>query len=492
MAHVLAKDLREAVLQAAITGGLSSKKQEDTKVDDLLKEIEIEKKHLMEKGLLPKEKKLKPINDDDIVLEIPKHWKMVRTQDISTYITDYVANGSFATLKQNTTTYQYEEYAIFVRTVDLTSNFKGKLSYIDEKSYNWLSKSKLYGGELILPNIGGSIGKTFIMPKLNKPMSLAPNSIMLKFHYDVLNVFFSYIIQSPYGQNLLISTKGGTATPKFSKTDLRNMVIPITSIEEIIRIVAKVDEIMAKIDEYEKLENQLVKLKEQFPQDMKDSLLRSAFEGRMTTQNKEESVDTCIKSLIKNSKKFSLISQDEFNIPHNWTCFKFSDIFDIRNGFTPLRSNPDFWNNKDVPWFTIEDIRSQGRFITRTEQYISKKALSNNTKRILPKDTVLLCCTASVGEFAYSRIELTTNQQFNGLVVRDYVKSYINPLYVYYFVQTLKDKLIDNSGKTTFNFLSVTKLGKILIPIPPIEEQQRIVDKLDEVLPLVDKLTELN
>src|SRR5699024_795799 len=130
---------------------------------------------------------------------------------------DYVANGSFATLKKNTKTFKTKNYALFVRTMDLTSNFKGECSYIDKSSYDFLRKSKLYGGELILPNIGGSIGKAFLMPDLNMPMSLAPNSIMIKFLHPIMNKFFSFIIQSPYGATFLRNTKGGTATPKFSK-----------------------------------------------------------------------------------------------------------------------------------------------------------------------------------------------------------------------------------------------------------------------------------
>lgn len=177
-----------------------------------------------------------------------------------------------------------------------------------------------------------------------------------------------------------------------------------------------------------------------------------------------------------------------YDIPDNWKFLTIATICNIINGFTPLRTNEEFWNSPDVPWFTVEDIHKQGRFISHTQQHISYKALSKDSKRILPKNTVLLCCTASIGEYAYTNIELTTNQQFNGLIIKEELKNFISPLYLFTYVKTLKQKLIDNANSTTFKFLSVKKLGEFIIPIPPIEEQQRIVETLDRLLPLCEAL----
>ena len=96
-----------------------------------------------------------------------------------------------------------------------------------------------------------------------------------------------------------------------------------------------------------------------------------------------------------------------------------SSLVDIKNGFTPKRTEEKFWKNGTIPWFTVEDIHKQGRIIKETNQHITNEALGKSTSRILPKNTVLLCCTASVGEYAFSKIELTTNQQWNGLVIKE-------------------------------------------------------------------------
>jgi type I restriction enzyme, S subunit len=166
-----------------------------------------------------------------------------------------------------------------------------------------------------------------------------------------------------------------------------------------------------------------------------------------------------------------------------WEVKKLGDVCNLLNGSTPLKSNKLFWDNGSTPWFTIEDIRNQGRTINYTKQSVTEAAMSK--LKLLPKDTVLLCCTASVGEYAITNIDLTTNQQFNGLVIKD--KNALLPMYLYYFASTLKDKLMNISGKTTIDFVSLTKLSNIEIYYPEsIQEQQQIVEVLDKAFADID------
>lgn len=167
----------------------------------------------------------------------------------------------------------------------------------------------------------------------------------------------------------------------------------------------------------------------------------------------------------------------------NWERKSLGEVCEIVNGSTPLRTNKDFWENGEFPWFTIDDIREQGRIITNTKQKVTKAALLK--LRVLPIDTVLLCCTASVGEYAITKIELTTNQQFNGLVVKDRKK--LDPEFLMHYCSTLKDKLLGLSGKTTIDFIAISKLKPLEIPVPPLPEQQRIVSILDECFAAIEK-----
>ena len=242
-----AEILKNKLITMGIQGKLTKQLDSDGAAEELFEQIQNEKQKLIKEKKIPKEQKLPSISKEEISFNIPCNWKWVRVQDIATYITDYVANGSFATLKAHTKTYKEPNYALFVRTMDLSCNFSETCSYIDKESYDFLSKSQLFGGELILPNIGASIGKAFIMPNLNMPMSLAPNSILLKFTDTSMNKYFSYIVKSSFGQNLLTKSQGGSATAKFSKTDLRKLVVPLPPLAEQKRIADTLDEVLRVI-----------------------------------------------------------------------------------------------------------------------------------------------------------------------------------------------------------------------------------------------------
>lgn len=163
------------------------------------------------------------------------------------------------------------------------------------------------------------------------------------------------------------------------------------------------------------------------------------------------------------------------------------EIFHVYNGSTPSKSNPSFWNSDDVNWFTIEDIRLQGRVINKTKQFISQEGFASCSLKLLPKQTILICCTASVGEYAITNVELCTNQQFNGLVIKEMFDDLVLPKYIFHYCATLKKELLSLSGKTTIDFVSMKKLKSIKIPIPPLEEQQKIVEKLDKAFELIDR-----
>jgi type I restriction enzyme M protein len=165
---------------------------------------------------------------------------------------------------------------------------------------------------------------------------------------------------------------------------------------------------------------------------------------------------------------------------------KLDDVCEIYNGSTPSRKDSSFWKNGTIPWFTIDDIREQGREIFFTKQSITYKALSKTSVKLLPKNTVLLCCTASVGEYAYTNIELTTNQQFNGLVVNKKNKDRLYSKFLFVISVYFKEELIRLSGKTSFNFVSVGLLKEIKIPLPPLEIQKAIVAEIENYQKIID------
>lgn len=163
---------------------------------------------------------------------IPEGWKVGKIVDIDCLITDYVSNGSFASLKQNVHLYETKEYAQFIRNTDLKANTFSV--YVDKHSYDFLSKSTLYGDEIIISNVG-DVGSVHLCPKLDIPMTLGNNIIMLRPNEKEYNYFLYLWFKYFSGQGLIQGIKGGSAQPKFNKTDFKNLPLLIPSFEIIER-----------------------------------------------------------------------------------------------------------------------------------------------------------------------------------------------------------------------------------------------------------------
>lgn len=215
--------------------------------------------------------------------KVPGNWCWTQLGTYIDFATDYVANGSFASLKQNVAYYKEENYAILVKTQDFSNSFTEDLTYTDKRGYDFLKKSVLYGGELILSNIG-SIGKVFRVPHLNKPMTLAPNSIMIKCYRETDYDLLYYYFLSPFGTEQLYSITTGTAVKKFNKTDLKAICLPLPPLSEQQRIVDRIESLFAKLDEAkQKAQDALDSFETR-----KAAILHRAFTGELTAQWRKE------------------------------------------------------------------------------------------------------------------------------------------------------------------------------------------------------------
>jgi type I restriction enzyme S subunit len=161
---------------------------------------------------------------------IPKGWEVKSTSDIC-QVTDYVANGSFASLKENVTYVDKESgYAVLVRLTDYNRDFEDEYVWVDKQGYDFLKKSKLFGGEIIISNVGANAGTVFRVPELGEKMTLGPNSIMLVPN-EFSHYLYSYFV-SRDGREKLNGIRSGSAQPKFNKTAFRSikMVMPSKNI----------------------------------------------------------------------------------------------------------------------------------------------------------------------------------------------------------------------------------------------------------------------
>ena len=491
------QELKASILQMAIQGKLVEQRPDEGTGEELYGQIQSEKQALIKAGKIKKEKPLPEIVEDEIPFDIPENWKWYRLGELFN-----IVNG-FTPLKSNPEFWEDGDIPWFtIEDVHRQGRFISSTEkFITRKA---LSKNteRIVPADTVLLCCTASVGE-YAYTKISLTTNQQFNAFVLKEHYKNA-VYPLYVFE--YAKTLkgsLIDRAGKTTFNFVSVGKLSNMLIPLPPFAEQKRIVAKIEELLPLIDRYEQAWSRLEDFNKRFPVDMQKSILQMAIQGKLVPQLPEEGTgeelfqqiqaekQRSIKAgTIKKEKPLPEITEDgvPFDIPENWKWYRLGELFNIVNGFTPLKSNPEFWEDGDIPWFTIEDVHRQGRFISSTEKFITRKALSKNTERIVPADTVLLCCTASVGEYAYTKISLTTNQQFNAFVLKEHYKNAVYPLYVFEYAKTLKGSLIDRAGKTTFNFVSVGKLSNMLIPLPPFAEQKRIVAKLEEILPLCERL----
>ncbi|MDS0526074.1 restriction endonuclease subunit S [Clostridium sp. SHJSY1] len=486
-----AQDLKNSILQLAIQGKLVEQRQEEGTAKELIEEIKAEKERLIKEKKIKKEKTLAEITEDEVPFEIPGSWEWVRFNDAVLYSTDYVANGSFASLRNNVKTYKEKNYALLVKTQDFSNGFSYDLTYVDETSYDFLKKSRLFGGELMLSNIGASIGKAFIIPILDIPMTLAPNSIMVKCLDNIMTNFIRYIILSFYGQKLLNEFTSGTAMPKFSKTQLRNCILPIPPYEEQKRIVGKIEELIPYIEKYGKAYSKLEIFNKKFPEDMQKSILQYAIQGKLVEQREEdgtaeelykqiqEEKEKLIKEKkIKKEKPLTEITEDEvaFEIPGSWKWVRFGDVINLLSGqdFQPDQYNDQY---KGIPYITgASSLSDEGVIVSRWTE--TPRCLANSG------DILLVCKGSGYGKTVTCDIE---EAHIARQIMAIKYFEFMNMSYIKWFLKA-NVSLIKEKGQGVIPGIDRKSVQNMLFPLPPLAEQKRIVAKIEEMLPYCQQL----
>ena len=385
--------------------------------------------------------------------KVPDNWCWTRLGNYINYATDYVANGSFASLKANVNIYKEDNYALMVKTQDFANNFTKSLTYTDKQGYDFLSKSKLFGGELILSNIG-SIGKVFKVPHLNKPMTLASNSIMIKCYNELDYTFLYYFFLSSIGYELLLSITTGTAVLKFNKTDLKTLPLPIPPLAEQQRIVERIETLFAKLDEAkEKLQNTLDTFETR-----KAAILHKAFTGELTA----------------NWRKQHGLTMD------SWEEKMLEDISVIISGYA--FSSKDFSQQNTIPCIKITNV-GVGKYINDNYEYLPETFLNEYSKFIVDFGDILISLTRS---FINEGLKVCTYTEKQRCLLNQRVAVIRNPnsKFIYYYLRT--DKVLqyvkDKSKTTNQPNLSIKDLCKLNIFVPTLDEQNEIVRIIDNLL----------
>ena len=404
-------------------------------------------------------------------------------EPIASLITDYVANGSFASLKANVRTYKEKNYALFVRTVDFANNFKGDLSYIDKESYDFLEKSKLYGGELMLSNIGASIGKVFKVPHLDTPMSLAPNAIILRFFNDITCDYFEYVFKSFVGQNYLQFLSGGAAMPKFNKTDLRAMIVPVPPIKEQERIVESVKNTFIGIDDldisYSGLANTI--------QSVKSKILDLAIRGKLVPQDpndepasvlleriRAEKEELIKQGKIKRDKKESVIFIGDDNsyyekygekLPSGWVVTNFETILEYEQPTKYIVHDTNYKPTYKTP------------VLTAGKSFIL--GYTNETDNIFD-DLPVIIFDDFTTESKF--VDFSFKVKSSAMKILHINQDLVLPKYAFYLMQATE---IDHDNHQRY---WISTYSQEIVALPPINEQERILTALEHYFNLLDTL----
>lgn len=465
----LAEDLKKAVLQAAMQGKLTKQLESDSSVDELLKKIADEKAKLIEEGKIKKEKPLAEITEEEIPFDIPENWRWERWGNLSNSI-QYGYNASAIS----------SGFAKMVRISDIQDNkiLWDSVPYceISESEYE---KYKLNNTDILFARTGGTVGKSVLVSGLTERSVYAGYLIRSHYNHNLNPQYLKYFMECPLYWNQLTqgTTKG--CQPNCNGQTLSQMIVPLPPIEEQQRIVEKLNQILPLIDEYGKEEDELIALCQKFPEEMKKSVLQSAMQGKLTKQlESDSSVDELLKKIadekaklieegkiIPKTKVLPEIQEEEITdeIPDNWRWIRLGNLISISSGINLTSAQ---MKNGQIPVFGGNGITGY------------------HNEGNINKETVVI---GRVGYYCGSihvtpQVAWVTDNAF----ITTYPEKLINREYLVYALKYLN--LGHDSNATAQPVVSGKKIYPMPFPLPPIEEQQRIVEKLNTILPLIDSM----
>ena len=189
---------------------------------------------------------------------------------------------------------------------------------------------------------------------------------------------------------------------------------------------------------------------------------------------------------LDNLLNFKNINRGGYQAEVRW--MKMSEVFEIRNGYTPSKAKKEFWEGGTIPWFRMEDIRQNGRILSDSILHITPKGVKG--KGLFKANSFILATTATIGEHALIIADSLANQQFTNLSIRKSLENELSVKYVYYYFFVIDEWCKANTNVSNFASVDMSKFYNLLIPIPSIAEQQRIVAILDRFDTLTTDLTQ--
>lgn len=487
------EQLKASILQYAIQGKLVEQRPEEGTGEELYRQIQAEKRRLIKAGRIKKDKPLPEIAEDEIPFDIPESWKWVRLSTIG------------ITQTGNTPSKSHPEYiGIDIPFITPGDILNGQVCY-NNQALSLLGKNvaRVCDEDSIMQVcIGGSIGKVAITDRkvaFNQQINVvSPLFCLSKYLFAVM--------QSAYFTISMKERAGGTATPIINRGLWDSLCIPLPPLAEQKRIVAKIEELLPYIDRYAASYERLEQVNTEFPKDMKKSVLQYAILGKLVEQRAEEGtgeelyrqIQTEKKRLIKEGKikkekPLPEIAENEkpYDIPDNWTWVRFGDLGSYKKGpFGSAITKSMFVPKGNGAIKVYEQKNAIQKDATLGDYYIRRDYFESKMKgfEVFPGD-IIVSCAGTIGE-TYVMPDKFEQGIINQALMRMKI---FEPLYIPYFLTFFDFVLKKNArsgckGSAIKNIPPFEILKNYLVPIPPLAEQKRIVAKLEEILPLCERL----
>ena len=485
------EQLKASILQYAIQGKLVEQRAEEGTGEELFQEIERKREVLIKEKIIKKDKRTNSIiNFQEVPFDIPENWMWVTLGSILNKLTD----GTHKTPKYTSTGVK------FVSVKDMSNGFLSleNTKYISEEEHKELyARCNPEKGDLILSKVG-TTGVPAIVDT-TEPFSLFVSVALLKFDCKCIDVeFLYYMLMSPLVQAQATENTRGVGNKNWVLDAIASTMVVLPPLVEQKRIVAKIEELLPLVDRYAASYEKLEQFNAKFPEDMKKSILQYAIQGKLVEQRPEEGtaeelyrqIQTEKKRLIKEGKikkqtPLPEIAEDEipFDIPESWKWCRLSDVIDVRDG---THDSPKYVP-VGIPLVTSKNLVN-GVIDYGNVKYITQEDADKiNVRSMVDDDDILFAMIGSIG----NPVLVKKDREFcikNMALFKRFANTDISMRYVYWFLFYAQYKLKKEASGGVQSFISLSRFREYLIPLPPVAEQNRIVAKLEEILPLCERL----
>ena len=490
------EQLKASILMCAMQGKLVEQRNIEGTADELIKQIQQDK--------LKSSKKIKSMDvsiimPEEELFDIPNSWKWVRLKDVmSVYGGKRIPAGKKLT-KENTG-------HIYIRVSDMKNGSvsDADIHYVTEDVYPQISNYIISKDDVYI-TVAGTIGRVGIIPEMFDNANLTENADKLVI-YSLDKMFVLFLLDSPIVQNQIADATTKVGQPKLAIKRIEDLLIPLPPLEEQHRIVAKIEELLPYVDRYAEAYEKLEQFNAKFPEDMKKSILQYAIQGKLVEQRPEEgSAEELYKQIqeekaklvkegkIKKEKPLVDITEDEipFDIPDNWKWVRFAEFGSYKKGpFGSALTKSIFVPKGDNTIKVYEQKNAIQKDATLGEYYITKQYYEESMSGFeVCSGDVIVSCAGTIGE-TYVMPENIEKGIINQALMRmKLMPSVYKPFFLMFFDVVLKKNAIKSSkGSAIKNIPPFEELKAYLVPLPPLEEQKRIVSKVEELLPYCDQL----